>query len=194
MHPAASRRNLMPSRGGLSACAFLLLLCVSAQAAAIDYAYELSDQQPWAETGETGGTTQYVTVRAYVPGSNTLNYRTIPIYTPSYASEANALGDVVGSVYYIYGSGTTAFVDPYDGPRKTIIYPAPQILHTRLMVVNDDRLAIGTYNVLGGHAAGKGFIYDLIHDQYTPVVAPDTVWTDLGDLNNLGQIVWHEHQ
>jgi len=124
-----------------------------------------------------------------VPGSNSINYRTVPIYTPVYSSEANALGDVVGSVFHIYGSGTTAFVDPYDGPKKTVIYPATQILHTRLLAVNDERLAIGTYNVLGGHAAGKGFIYDMIYDQYTRLVAPNTEWTDLGDINNSGRIV-----
>jgi hypothetical protein len=124
-----------------------------------------------------------------VPGSNSVSYKTIPLYTRTYSSEANALGDIVGSVYNIYGSGHTAFVDPYDGPKRTVIYPAFQILHTRLHAVNDDRLAIGNYNVLGGHAAGRGFIYDVIYDQYTQLLAPNTVWTDLSDINNLGQIV-----
>jgi len=164
------------------------VLAISGSAGATDYTFELSEQQPWADTATTDTSTSYVTVRAYVPGSNSINYTTIPIYTPTYTSESNALGDVVGSVYHIYGSGTTAFVDPYDGPKQTIIYPAVQILHTKLLAINDDRLAIGNYNVLGGHAAGRGFLYDVIYDQYTEVVPPNTVWTSLADINNLGQI------
>ena len=156
---------------------------------ATNYTYDLSEDQPWSDGGSTNTSTEYVTVRTYVPGSNSITYGTVPIYTPTYTSESNALGDVVGSVFYIYGSGTTAFVDPFDGPKRTIVYPAFQILHTKLSAINDDRLAIGTYNVLGGHAAGKGFIYDVIYDQYTQIIAPHTVWTDIGDINNLGQIV-----
>lgn len=156
---------------------------------ATTYSYELSEDQTWAEGGSTTNTTQYVTVRTYVPGSHSTNYKNVILYTPVYTSEENALGDVVGSVFNIYGSGTTAFADPFDGPKRTVIYPAFQILHTRLHTINDDRLAIGTYNVLGGHARGRGFIYDLIYDQYTELVAPNTEWTDLGDMNNLGQIV-----
>jgi hypothetical protein len=156
---------------------------------ATTYTYELSEEQTWADGGSTNNTTDNVTVRSYVPGSNSVTYKTITLYTPTYSSEANALGDIVGSVYHVYGSGTTAFVDPYDGPKRTVIYPAIQILHTRLLAVNDDRLAIGSYNVLGGHAAGRGFIYDVIYDQYTDLVAPNTEWTDLSDINNLGQII-----
>jgi len=165
------------------------LLGLSNAGHATTYTYELSQQQTWSDGGSTVTNAQYVQVRSYVPGSKSLNYTTATVYTPVYSSEANALGDIVGSTFYIYGSGTTAFADPYDGPKKTVVYPAIQILHTRLLAVNDDRLAIGNYNVLGGHAAGRGFIYDLIYDQYTTVVAPDTEWTDLGDINNSGMIV-----
>ena len=165
------------------------LLGLSHVSNATTYTYELSTEPTWSDGGSTDSNTQYVRVRLYVPGSRSINYTTTAVYTPVYSSEANALGDVVGSVFNIYGSGTTAFADPYDGPKKTIVYPAIQILHTRLLAVNDDRLAIGNYNVLGGHAAGRGFIYDLIHDQYTTLLAPDTEWTDLGDINNSGMIV-----
>lgn len=166
-----------------------VMLCISNVVHATTYTYELSEEQTWADGGSTSTTSETVTVRSYVPGSNTVTYKTVTLYTPTYSSEANALGDIVGSVYNVYGSGTTAFVDPYDGPERTVIYPAVQILHTRLLAVNDDRLAIGSYNVLGGHAAGRGFIYDVIYDQYTELVAPNTEWTDLSDINNLGQIV-----
>lgn len=173
--------------------AILLLLFItlgfSTSVNATSYTYELSNDQTWAGGGTSSTNAETVTVRSYVPGSNNTTYKTITLYTPTYTSEANALGDVVGSVYNIYGSGTTAFVDPYDAPKRTIIYPAVQILHTRLLAVNDDRLAIGSYNVLGGHAAGRGFIYDVIYDQYTELLAPNTTWTDLSDINNLGQIV-----
>lgn len=158
-------------------------------AGATSYTYELSQEQTWADAGTSSTSTQYVSVRSYVPGSNTTTYRTIALYTNSYSSEANALGDVVGSVFNIYGSGTTAFADPYDGPKRTVIYPAFQILHTQLSKVNDDRLALGSYHVLGGHANGRGFIYDIIYDQYTDLMAPDTEWTAVSDINNLGQIV-----
>jgi hypothetical protein len=44
--------------------------------------------------------------------------------------------------------------------------------------------------VLGGHAHGRGFIYyDIIHDQYTDFFAPNTEWTDPGDISNMGQVV-----
>ena len=165
------------------------MLGISDVVSATTYTYELSEEQTWADGGSSSTTSENVTVRSYVPGSNYVTYKTITLYTPTYSSEANALGDIVGSVYNVYGSGTTAFVDPYDGSKRTVIYPAIQILHTRLLAVNDDRLAIGSYNVLGGHARGRGFIYDLIYDQYTELVAPNTEWTDLSDINNLGQIV-----
>jgi hypothetical protein len=167
----------------------IIFLSVPGVSGATSYSYELSNDQPWTDAASTGTTTEYVTVRTYVPGSDTVNFRSIPLYTPTYASEANVFGDVVGSVFSVYGSGTTAYVDPYDGKKRTVVYPATQILHTRLLAVNDERLAIGNYNVLGGHANGKGFIYDVSFDQYTEVVAPDTEWTDLSDINNLGQIV-----
>lgn len=156
---------------------------------AANYTYELSAEQPWAEGGSTTTTTNYVTVRSYVPGSNTLTYKSVPVYVSTYISGTNALGDVVGSVYNVYGSGTTAFIDPYNASNKTIIYPAVQILHTELLAINDDRLAIGTYYVLGGHDAGKGFIYDADFDQYTELVAPNTEWTYLSDINNSGQVL-----
>ena len=168
---------------------FFIAIGVSSISEAATYSYELSEDQTWAEGGSTSTRTEYVSVRSYVPGSKSITYKTVAIYTPSYSSEANALGDTVGSVFNIYGSGTTAYADPYDGPKRTVIYPAFQILHTRLLAVNDDRLAIGSYNVLGGHAAGKGFIYDLIYDQYTQLAAPNTEWTDISDINNLGQII-----
>ena len=173
----------------LTSLLIVITLGISNIAYATTYTYELSVDQTWADGGSTSNTSEYVTVRSYVPGSNSTTYTNVIIYTPVYTSGANALGDVVGSVYNIYGSGTTAFADPYDGPKRTVIYPAFQILHTRLLTVNDDRLAIGSYNVLGGHARGRGFIYDLIYDQYTELVAPNTEWTDLSDMNNLGQLV-----
>lgn len=173
--------------------AILLLMITSFAIANIAqatiYSCEYSDDQTWADDGSTSTTTEYVTVRSYVPGSNYVTYKTVAVYTPTYSSQANALGDIVGSVFNIYGSGTTAFVDPYDGPERTVIYPAFQTLHTQLLAVNDDRLAVGTYYVLGGHAAGKGFIYDVIYDQYTQLIAPNTAWTDLSDINNVGQII-----
>jgi hypothetical protein len=162
---------------------------MSAIAKATNYSYELSEEQTWTDGGSTSNTSEYVTVRSYVPGSDSVTYKNVLLYTPTYTSEANALGDVVGSVYNIYGSGTTAFADPYDGPKRTVVYPAFQILHTSLFAINNDRLAIGTYYVLGGHDAGDGFIYDVIYDQYTPLVAPNTKWTDLGDINNSGEII-----
>lgn len=167
----------------------LALLGISGIANAMTYSYELSEDQTWSDGGTTASSSQYVSVRTYVPGSHALNYRNVRLYTPTYTSESNALGDTVGSVFHIYGSGTTAFVAPYDGPKRTVIYPATQILHTRLNAVNNDRLALGSYNVLGGHARGQGFIYDIVYDQYTRFVAPNTEWTAVGDINNLGQIV-----
>ncbi len=166
-----------------------LLLSIPGLALSAAYTYELSQTQPWTEGGTSETNTEYVNVRTYVPGSKSLTYNTIPIYTPTYTSESNSVGDIVGSVYQVYGSGTTAFVKPYDLPKRTVVYPATQILHTELLAINDSRLAIGNYNVLGGHAAGRGFIYDVIFDQYTELVAPNTVWTDLNDINNNGQIV-----
>ena len=166
-----------------------LLTAYSCVAQATTYTFELSTDQPWSDGGSTTTSSQTVTVRSYVPGSNTISYRSMAIYTPTYTSEANALGDVVGSVHHIYGSGTTAFVEPYDGPKRTIVYPAVQILHTNLHAVNDQRIALGTYYVLGGHAAGRGFLYDLIYDQYTTLTAPNTQWTSMTDISNQGQLV-----
>ncbi len=162
---------------------------IATSSLATTYTYELSNEQTWSDGGSSNTAVSNVSVRVYVPGSKRVSYKTVPIYTPTYASEANSLGDVVGTVYTIYGSGHTAYVDPHDGPKKTVVYPAVQILHTELLSVNDDRLAVGNYHVLGGHARGRGFIYDVVHDQYTELVAPNTAWTDIGDINNAGRIV-----
>jgi hypothetical protein len=58
-----------------------------------------------------------------------------------------------------------------------------------LFTVNDDRLALCIYHVLGGHARGRGFLYDLVFDQYTDFFVPGAEWTAPNDLNNLGRIV-----
>ena len=169
----------------------LLPMCatvgIASTASATTYTYDVGPDQTWSDGGTSSGTTTNVTVRSYVPGSHTTTYRTIPIYTPAYASAANASGDVVGSVQHIYGSGTTAFSNPFDGPQRTVIYPAVQILHTSLFSVNDDRIAIGQYNTLGG--PGQGFLYDVIFDQFTEFNAPNTEWTALRSINNFGTIV-----
>ena len=65
---------------------------------ATTYSCELSQDRTWTDGGSTSTTTEYVTVRSYVPGSHSLTYKTVPIYTPTYSSEANALGDIVGSM------------------------------------------------------------------------------------------------
>ena len=152
------------------------------------YTYELSENQTWANNNLENNPSS-VTVRTYIPGSHSTIFREISLYTPTYTSNTNSLGDNVGSVFNTYGSGTTAFINPYNAPVRTIIYPAPQILHTTLLSINNNRLAVGTYYVLGGQASGKGFIYDVTTDQYTLLDAPNTEWTDAADINNAGQIV-----
>ena len=45
-----------------------------------------------------------------MPGSNLITYRNVNIYTATYSSDGNVHGDVVGTMYTIYGSGNTAWV------------------------------------------------------------------------------------
>jgi hypothetical protein len=132
---------------------------------AVTYTIELSLDQPWINGGTSSGTTQYVSVRAYVPGSNSVSYRTIPIRTSTYQSEANALGDVVGTVHQIYGSGNQGYVDPYDGPKRTTNYP--YALHTNMIAINDERYAVGNHYP-------RGFIYDVIYDHFLDFNVPNT--------------------
>jgi hypothetical protein len=182
----------------------LLLASTARNVNAITYSFEVSPDKTWAEEGTSGGTTQTVSVRSYVPGSNSITYRNVNIYTATYSSDSNVHGDVVGTVYTIYGSGNTAWVslstptnptghsmvlshpltyvcpqaNPFDKPKVTVIYPAFQILHTKLLTVNDDRLALGI-----------GFLYNLVFDQYTDFFVPGAEWTAPNDLNNIGRIV-----
>jgi hypothetical protein len=132
---------------------------------AVTYTIELSLDQPWINGGTSSGTTQYVSVRAYVPGSNSVSYRSIPIRTSTYQSEANALGDVVGSVHRIYGSRNQGYVDPFDGPKRTTNYP--DALHTDMIAINDERYAVGNHYP-------KGFIYDVIYDHFLDFNMPNT--------------------
>ena len=167
------------------------LLCVtilitSSIVYATTYTYELSEVQTWDDTGSTASSTQYITVRAYVPGDKSINYTTVPIYTSTYSSTANALGDVVGSVYNIYGT-SPAWVNPYNGAKYSIMYPTYNVMRTRLTAVNDDRLAIGHYIQVGG--SSTSFIYDLIYKQYTELDNPSGLSSSIVDINNNGQII-----
>lgn len=165
---------------------FSVILGVSSNVNATSYNYELSDIQTWSNTGSTLTTSQYVTVRAYVPGSNTINYSSVPIYTSTYSSNANSLGDVVGSVSNIYGT-SPAWVDPFNGAKYSIMYPTYNVMRTRLTAVNDDRLSIGIFYQVGG--SGKGFIYDLIHKQFTQLKTPGGASVSIADINNIGQLI-----
>ena len=157
------------------------VLGFSSNAFATEYDLEVGNEQTWANDGTTTTDGQTVSVRSYVPGSNSITYKNVTIYTPTYTSAANALGDTVGTVYTIYGSGHTGWVDPYDGSKFTVIYPGA--LHTELYVVNDQRIAGGTYYPNGS------FLYDVIYRQFLPLKAPNPNWTSLRDINNHGQVV-----
>lgn len=169
---------------------FISLLCSSAvlgvasSAIAANYTFEVSTEKPWVDSGTSSTDSQTVRVRSYVPGSNSVTFRNITLYTSTYTSGANALGDVVGTIYSIYGSGHTAWVDPYDGPKRTIIYPDSYVIHTELSVVNDQRIAAGNY-----YGSGNTFLYDVMYDEYKTLRAPYAAWVRLADLNNQGQIV-----
>jgi hypothetical protein len=97
----------------------LLLASTVRNVHGITYSIEVSPDKTWADEGTSGGTTQTVTVRSYVPGSNSITYRNINIYTPTYSSDSNVHGDVVGTVYTIYGSGNTAWVGPLTASNCT---------------------------------------------------------------------------
>jgi hypothetical protein len=121
-----------------------------------------------------------------VPGDKSINYTTVPIYTRTYSSTANSLGDIVGSVYNIYGT-SPAWVDPYNGVKASIMYPTYNVMRTSLRAVNDDRLAIGSYVQVGG--SSTSFIYDLIYKQYTELENPSGLSSTIVDINNIGQII-----
>ena len=125
----------------MSLSAIMLLLAVTVGSASA-YTYDVSEDQPWSNESTTESNVDYVQVRAYVPGSNTINYKTMAIYSSTTTSGANSLGDVVGYTNNIYGT-SPAFVNPYDGGQYTLNYPTYQLMKTRLFEVNDQRLALG---------------------------------------------------
>jgi hypothetical protein len=94
-----------------------------------------------------------------------VTYRTIPTHASIYQSEANALGDVAGTVYQIYGHGNEGYVDPQDGPKRTTKYP--NALHTNMIAINDKRYAVGNHYP-------RGFIYDVIYDHIVDFNVPNT--------------------
>ena len=167
----------------------MLLLAVTVGSASA-YTYDVSEEQPWSNESTTESNVDYVSVRAYVPGSNTINYKTVPIYSSTTTSGSNSLGDVVGYTNNIYGT-SPAFVNPYDGGQYTLNYPTYQLMKTRLYEVNDQRLATGDYMQTG--AIVTQYIYDLIYKKYTTLPELnskfDTTWTHLSDMNNHGQVV-----
>lgn len=170
----------------LKSLLIITMLAPSSIVYAISYAYELSEVQTWSDVGSTATTTQNTTVRAYVPGDKSINYTTVPIYTSTYSSTANSLGDIVGSVHNIYGT-SPAWVDPYNGVKFSIMYPTYNVMRTNLRAVNDDRLAIGSYVQVGG--SSTSFIYDLIYKQYTELDNPSGLSANIVDINNIGQII-----
>lgn len=172
----------------LHAVLTLMTLLISASALATEYTFEVGTEPTWAPSGTSSTTATAVTVRSYVPGSSTTTYRNVTIYTPTYTSDANALGDTVGTVYSIYGTGNTAWVNLSGIGKSTVIYPISEIMHTQLFAINDQRFAIGTYYLLGG--VGKGFMYDAIYDQYATIQYPGAAgWSTLIDINNAGRMI-----
>jgi hypothetical protein len=158
-------KSIMGPVCGLSKVLVAAILAKVCIVDAVTYTIELSLDKPWTDGGTSSGTTQYVSVRAYVPGSNSVSYRTMPVRTSTYESEANALGDVVGTVHKIYGSGNQGYVDPYDGPKRTTNYP--YALHTNMIAINDNRYAVGNHYP-------RGFIYDVIYDHFLDFNVPNT--------------------
>ena len=169
--------------------AIVLLLAVTVGSASA-YTYDVSEVQPWSNESTTDSNVDYVSVRAYVPGSNYVTYKTVPIYSSTTTSGANSLGDVVGYTNNIYGT-SPAFVDPYDGWKYSLNYPTYQLMKTKLFEVNDQRLALGNYMQTG--AIVHEYIYDLIYKKYTTLSELnsklDSNWTHLSNMNNHGQIV-----
>jgi len=172
-------KSMMP----LSAIMLLLVVTVGSASA---YTYDVSQEQPWVDSSTTTSNVDYVQVRSYVPGSNTITYSTVPIYSSTTTSGANSLGDVVGYTNNIYGT-SPAFVNPYDGPQYSLNYPTYQLMKTRLYSVNDQRLALGDYMQTG--AVVHEYIYDLIYKKYTTLSELNPTWTHLSDMNNYGQVV-----
>lgn len=160
------------------------LFAVSASASA--YTYEVATEQPWVDTSMSVSTTQYVQVRAYVPGSKTLNYSTIPVYSSRTESGSNSLGDTVGYTYNIYGT-SPAYVYPYDSSGYNIMYPTYQVMRTRLNAVNDQRLAVGEFVQVGAYT--HPFVYDLVYKRYTQLDTVDSVLNSAVDINNYGQVI-----
>ena len=173
----------------MSLSAIMLLLAVTVGSSSA-YDYHVSEERLWSNESTTESNVDYVSVRAYVPGSNTINYKTVPIYSSTTTSGANSLGDVVGYTNNIYGT-SPAFVDPYDGGKYTLNYPTYQLMKTRMYEVNDQRLTLGDYMQTG--AVVTPFVYDLIYKKYTTLSELnsklDTTWTHMSDMNNLGQVV-----
>ncbi|MGD2107582.1 MAG: DUF5011 domain-containing protein [Nitrosopumilaceae archaeon] len=165
--------------------AIMLLLAVSV-GSAFAYTYDVSEEQPWSDDSTTTSNVDYVQVRAYVPGSNYVTYKTVAIYSSTTSSGANSLGDVVGYTNNIYGT-SPAFVDPYDGAKYSLEYPTYQLMKTRLYSVNDQRLALGDYMQTG--AIVHEYIYDLIYKKFTTLSELNPSWTHLADMNNHGQVI-----
>ncbi|MEJ2259187.1 MAG: hypothetical protein P8X78_01530, partial [Nitrosopumilaceae archaeon] len=163
--------------------AIMLLLAVSV-GSAFAYTYDVSEEQPWSDDSTTTSNVDYVQVRAYVPGSNYITYKTVAIYSSTTTSGANSLGDNVGYTNNIYGT-SPAFVDPYDGAKYSLEYPTYQLMKTRLYSVNDQRLALGDYMQTG--AIVHEYIYDLIYKKFTTLSELNPNWTHLADMNNHGQ-------
>ena len=173
------------SKSTMSLFGIMLLLAVTVGSASA-YTYDVSIEQPWADDSTTTSNVEYVQVRAYVPGSNYITYKTVPIYSSTTTSGANSLGDIVGYTNNIYGT-SPAFVDPYDGPKYSLEYPTYQLMKTRLYSVNDQRLALGDYMQTG--AVVHEYIYDLIYKKFTTLSELNPNWTHLADMNNHGQVV-----
>ena len=168
----------------------IMLLLVVSVGSASAYTYQVSEVQLWTDASTTTSNVDYAQVRAYVPGSNSITYRTMPVYSSTTKSGANSLGDVVGYTNNIYGT-SPAFVDPYNGAQYSLNYPTYQLMKTRMYSVNDQRLAIGDYMQTG--AVVHQFIYDLIYKKYTTLSELNSKlgsnWTHLSDMNNHGQVV-----
>ena len=69
-------QNISKSMMPLSAIMLLLAVTVGSASA---YTYDVSVDQPWSNESSTESNVDYVSVRAYVPGSNSITYKTMPI-------------------------------------------------------------------------------------------------------------------
>ena len=109
---------------------------------------------------------------------------------PPTVATANVLGDSVSTTTHIYGTVYTSMAHDYIYGGYPLEYDHPSSMGTRMVAINDERLATGIYMITGGLTFGV--LWDFTYNRWTSINTGG--WSVYPtSINNNGQVAGVHH-